>query len=119
MIKPETTRLMPAILNRTLFAEPLMPFKVPRTRSRFLLAATLLIVLANLRAPIQQSKTQQPNVQPTAATQAGVLLGYAFPSAHNKVEYQTNWTVLSPTEAHVAATAPDIIVPRSTGFWRR
>jgi hypothetical protein len=78
----------------------------------------LLIVLANLRAPIQQANTQQPNVQPTAATQAGVLIAYAFPSAHNKVEYQTNWIVFSPSEAYVAATAPDIVVPRSTGFWR-
>ncbi len=47
------------------------------------------------------------------AQQAGVLLGYSDADG-----YKTMWIVFSPTEARVVATVPDLIVPRSTGFWR-
>lgn len=89
-----------------------MPFKTRRTRSRFPFAAIFLLAFANSAVFAQQPNLQAPSPQ------AGILLAYAFPSAHNKVEYTTEWIVFSPTEAHVAASAPDIIVPRSTGFWR-
>jgi hypothetical protein len=52
------------------------------------------------------------------AQQAGVLLGYGGPTDHGGPGYQTAWIVFSATEAHVVVTVPDIIVPRSTGFWR-
>ena len=90
-----------------------MTIKISCVRSHFLLAAILLPALAGSPALAQQPSAQQP-----PAPQAGVLLAYGFPSAHSKLEYTTDWIVFSPTEAHVAASAPDIIVPRSTGFWR-
>jgi hypothetical protein len=37
-----------------------------------------------------------------------------FPSL---VQYETLWIVRDGTGAHIAATLPDIIVPRKTGFW--
>jgi hypothetical protein len=65
-----------------------------------------------------QAVAQEPDTQQSANPQAGVLLAYGAPSAHDQIEYRTDWIVFSTAEAHVAATAPDIIVPRSTGFWR-
>jgi hypothetical protein len=52
------------------------------------------------------------------AQQAGVLLGYGAPPDHGGPGYKTAWIVFSTTEAHVVLTVPDIIVPRSSGFWR-
>jgi hypothetical protein len=52
------------------------------------------------------------------AQQAGVLLGYGAPPDHGGPGYKTAWVVFSSTEARVVVTVPDIIVPRSTGFWR-
>lgn len=95
-----------------------MSRQIPRSHLRFFFAAILLLVLANSLGFAQQAHTQLPNAQQAPAPQAGVLLAWAFPSAHNKIEYTTDWIVFSPTEAHIAASAPDIIVPRSTGFWR-
>jgi len=50
--------------------------------------------------------------------QAGVLLGYGELRSDGGYQYKTVWIVFSPTEARVAATVPDVIVPRATGFWR-
>lgn len=52
------------------------------------------------------------------AQQVGVLLAYAERPSVMGGGYRTMWVVFSPTEAHVIATVPDVIVPRSTGFWR-
>lgn len=54
---------------------------------------------------------------PAAAQQAGVLLGFAERTEQGSFTYKTAWIVFSSTEAHVAATVPDVIVPRSSGFW--
>lgn len=90
-----------------------MSRQIPRSHLRFFFVAIFLLALA-----YPWAFARQPNTQQSPTPQAGVLIAYGFPSAHNKVEYTTDWIVFSPTEAHVAATAPDIIVPRSTGFWR-
>lgn|GEM_PF-5708457 len=55
---------------------------------------------------------------PSCAQQAGVLLGYGAPSDHGVPGYKTAWITFSPIEVHVAVTVPDVIVPRSSGFWR-
>jgi hypothetical protein len=55
---------------------------------------------------------------PLAAQQSGVLLAYGRPHSDTSYEYKTVWVVFSPAEAHVVAMVPDVIVPRSTGFWR-
>src|SRR5258708_20101552 len=52
------------------------------------------------------------------AQQVGVLLAYAERSSDVGNGYRTMWVVFSPTEARVLATVPEVIVPRSTGFWR-
>jgi hypothetical protein len=52
------------------------------------------------------------------AQQVGVLLAYAEPASDMGNGYRTMWVVFSPTEARVLATVPEVIVPRSTGFWR-
>src|SRR5215472_13896267 len=55
---------------------------------------------------------------PLMAQQAGVLLAYAEPNSDMGHDYRTMWIVFSPAEARVFTTVPDVIVPRSTGFWR-
>jgi hypothetical protein len=55
---------------------------------------------------------------PAQAQQAGVLLVYGRPTSDVRYDYKTVWVVFSPAEAHIVATVPDAIVPRSTGFWR-
>ncbi|MFI5093291.1 MAG: hypothetical protein WCE50_18435 [Candidatus Acidiferrum sp.] len=55
---------------------------------------------------------------PVKGQQAGVLLVYGRPTSDINYEYKTVWVVFSPTEAQIVATVPDVIVPRSTGFWR-
>jgi hypothetical protein len=52
------------------------------------------------------------------AQQAGVLLGYGEQTSDSGYQYKTMWIVFSQEDAHVAATVQDVIVPRSTGFWR-
>lgn len=94
-----------------------MRLKVTGDHARFLFRVMLLVALGQLAAFTHQ-RAAQPDAHHTDVLQAGVLLAYSIQSAHNNFEYQTEWIVFSPTEAHVAATVPDIIVPRSTGFWR-
>ncbi len=55
---------------------------------------------------------------PVEGQQAGVLLTYGHPTSDINYEYKTVWVVFSPAEAQIVATVPDVIVPRSTGFWR-
>ena len=55
---------------------------------------------------------------PVKGQQAGVLLVYGRPTSDINYEYKTVWVVFSPAEAQIVATVPDVIVPRSTGFWR-
>ncbi|MGC2388338.1 MAG: hypothetical protein WA621_02990 [Candidatus Acidiferrum sp.] len=55
---------------------------------------------------------------PVKCQQAGVLLVYGSPTSDINYEYKTVWVVFSPAEAQIVAIVPDVIVPRSTGFWR-
>lgn len=52
------------------------------------------------------------------AQQAGVLLGYGDRTSNEGDQYKTMWIVFSQEQARVVATVPDVIVPRSAGFWR-
>jgi hypothetical protein len=47
-----------------------------------------------------------------------VLLGYGEINSKGGDQYKTMWIVFSLDEVRVAATVPDVIVPRSSGFWR-
>jgi hypothetical protein len=55
---------------------------------------------------------------PLIAQQSGVLLGYGEQTSEGGYDYKTMWIVMTPDGATVVATVPDVIAPRSTGFWR-
>jgi hypothetical protein len=93
-------------------------FKINRTASCLSLAAIFFLTSLYQPASSREDSAQQPTAPQASAPQAGVLLGYAQFRPDERFEYETMWIVFSPTEAHVAASVPDIIVPRSTGFWR-
>ena len=52
------------------------------------------------------------------AQRAGVLLGYGELTSKGSNQYKTLWIVFSPDEVRVITTVLDVIVPRSSGFWR-
>jgi hypothetical protein len=52
------------------------------------------------------------------AQPAGILLGYGEVTSKGGYQYKTIWIVFSLDEVRVVSTVPDMIVPRSSGFWR-
>jgi len=80
-----------------------VPGKIWRSAFRFLAPPLILLALVSPFARAQQ---------------AGVLLGYSEMISDGGYNYKTMWIVFTPDEARVAATVPDLIVPRDAGFWR-
>jgi hypothetical protein len=70
-------------------------------------------------------RAQQPSAPSPDAPPVGLLLARvahernrdAFGDA-SMVRYETLWIVRDASGARIAATLPDIIVPRKSGFWR-
>lgn len=70
-------------------------------------------------------RAQQPSAAAAGASPVGLLLAHV---AHERnrdafgdvsmVRYETLWIVRDASGARIAATLPDIIVPRKSGFWR-
>ena len=70
---------------------------------RALLLATLLTTIAAPAGPV-------------AAQQSGVLLGVV--ASDSGAPYRTLWIAREGAAVRIAASGPDLIVPRHSGFWR-
>lgn len=88
-----------------------MPSRIHKTSPRFLYSTVFILAFGTWPASAQVATAPQ-----AAGPQAGVLLAYSGHGSYS--QYQTAWIVFSANGARVATTVPDIIVPRSTGFWR-
>lgn len=88
-----------------------MSFRSCLTHLRFFYSTVFFVAFAAWPSSAQVTTSPQ-----SAAPQAGVLLAYSGHGGYS--QYQTAWIVFSANNARVAVTVPDIIVPRSTGFWR-
>jgi hypothetical protein len=87
---------------------------------RILLGCAFLLPFA-----LTPTRAQEPSGPTSVASPVGLLLARvahernrnAFGDA-SMVRYETLWIVRDASGAHIAATLPDIIVPRNSGFWR-
>ena len=87
---------------------------------RILLGCAFLLPFA-----LTPTRAQKPSGPTSVASPVGLLLALvahernrnAFGDA-SMVRYETLWIVRDASGAHIAATLPDIIVPRKSGFWR-
>lgn len=75
--------------------------------------------------PLARAQQPTPPNAPSPQSPVGLLLarvsharGADVLDSPSVVQYETMWIVRDGSGAHVAATLPDIIVPRKTGFWR-
>jgi hypothetical protein len=107
------TRLAPIVLKT--------PHALPSTM--LLLKSLIVIFLASIFT-LAPTLGQQAPTTTSAPPASGLLLARI---AHQRdpqvlgtpymVRYETLWIVRDRSGAHIAATLPDIIVPRKTGFW--
>ena len=89
-----------------------MPSRICQNRRLFLCSTIFFLAFTPWPASAQVAPAPE-----ATASQAGVLLAYSG-GPDNYSPYRTAWIVFSANDARVAVTVPDIIVPRSTGFWR-
>jgi hypothetical protein len=89
-----------------------------------LISCSLGLLFLGLLAQAQQQAPAPPNAISSSAP-LGLLLarvshqrGTEVLDSPSVVQYETLWIVRDASGARIAATLPDIIVPRKTGFWR-
>lgn len=94
---------VPSQAKKNLFEEVFVVCRLRLLPLRFVTATFIMFAFVSSTARSQQ---------------AGVLLGYSELTSKGGDQYKTVWIVFSRDEVRVVAAVPDVIVPRSSGFWR-